>query len=148
MNMSIMMEVHITMNKKILILIPTVLLIIIAVLYALTLIYRNDSINTTDDPVENLINNSLSIQYGNNNIDPNSVFTEEFIDGIDNNHYFYKDKLIPYQITYKHYNLTEIAENEYVVSVHIEDRNGSYIQVIHIIKEHDCYLISDIEYDI
>lgn len=136
------------MSKKKLSLIIITLLIISAFMFASNLSKRKNSITTIDDPIPNLINHSLSIQYGIENIDLNSVFTEEFIDRIDNNSNFYKEKLAPYQITYKNYNLTKIDEKEYVLRVHIEDRNGSYIQVIHVVKEGERYLISNIEYDI
>lgn len=136
------------MNKKKLSLISITFLIIMAFMFASKLNNRKNSITTTDDPISNLINHSLSIQYGIENIELNSVFTEKFIDSIDNNSNFYKEKLAPYQITYKNYNLTKIDKNEYVLSVHIEDKNGSYIQVVHVVKEGERYLISDIEYDI
>jgi hypothetical protein len=57
-------------------------------------------------------------------------------------------KLAPYHIIYRNYNLKEIAENEYVISVHIEDKDGRYIQILNIIKEKEDYRISKIEYDI
>ncbi|MHB8128943.1 MAG: hypothetical protein ACYDEX_08090 [Mobilitalea sp.] len=78
----------------------------------------------------------------------NSVFTNEFIDSIDNKSNFYKKNLAPYKILYKNYKLKKVGENEFVVSVHIDDMNGRYIQVIHLIKSEDVYLISKIEYDI
>ncbi len=136
------------MNRKKFFLIPTALLISIAVLFGARIIHNKDSVSATNDPIEYLINNSLSIQYGIGNIELSSVFTEEFIDNIDRNSHFYKKKLAPYQIIYKNYNLRKVAENEFTVSVHIEDKNGGYIQVIHVIKEGESYLIANIEYDI
>ncbi len=136
------------MRKKIIILIPTAFVIVIIVLSALSLFRRTNPINTTDDPIDKLISNSLSIQYGTGNTNLDSVYTQEFIDGIDNNYNFYKEELAPYQITFKDYTLKATTESDYVVSVHIKDRNGSYIQVVHIIEANDRYLISEIEYDI
>jgi len=139
------------MNKKnpLLIICISLIMIIILVLFGTNIINNKKAISTTDNPMEILINNSLSIQYGNSKIDLKSVFTSEFIDRIEENeNNFYKKKLAPYKILYKNYKLKKVGENEFVVSIHIEDRNGRYIQVIHLIKNEDVYLISDIEYDI
>jgi hypothetical protein len=136
------------MNRRLLILIPTVVLILIVIGFGLRQFSNESSEVGTGDPIENLINNSLSIQYGTENIELKSVFTDELIDYIDTDYNFYKEELGPYQVVYKNFRLKEVAENEYTVSVHIEDKNGRYIQVVHIIKEGECYLISDIEYDI
>jgi hypothetical protein len=104
------------------------------------------NINSNNSPIDTLINNSLSIQYGNSDIDLDKVYTNEFIDSIDNN--FYKEKLAPYKIAFRNYKLRDVRENEFVVSVHIKDKDGKYIQVIHIKQYIDKYLISKIEYDI
>jgi hypothetical protein len=115
----------------------------------LLLFLNNDyqkNIISNNSPIEELINNSLSIQYGNSDMDLDKVFTNEFIDGIDNN--FYKKNLAPYKIVFKNYKLRKVRENEFVVSVHIKDKNGKYIQVIHVKKYEDKYLITNIEYDI
>ncbi len=79
-------------------------------------------------------------------MDLDKVFAYKFIDGIDNN--FYKKKLAPYKIVFRNYKLHEVRENEFVVSVHIKDKNGKYIQVIYVKKQEDRYLITKIEYDI
>ena len=139
------------MNKKKPLLITCILLImiIILVLFSTNIINYKNAVSTTDNPIEILINNSLSIQYGNSKIDLKSVFTSEFIDRIEENeNNFYKKKLAPYKILYKNFKIKKVGENEFVVSVHIDDMNGRYIQVIHLIKNEDVYLISDIEYDI
>jgi hypothetical protein len=136
------------MNRRLLILIPTVVLILIVIGFGLRQFSNESSEVGTGDPIENLINNSLSIQYGTENIELKSVFTDELIDYIDTDYNFYKEELGPYHVVYKNFHLKEVAKNEYTVSVHIEDKNGRYIQVVHIIKEGECYLISDIEYDI
>jgi hypothetical protein len=136
------------MNRKIRLLIPATFLLIIAVLSASSMARDKNSGSASSDPIDHLINNSLSIQYGTDDIDLKSVFTEEFIKNLDQNSNFDKKKLAPYQINYKNYNLREEAANEYVVSVSIEDKDGSYIQVIHITKEEGVYRISRIEYDI
>lgn len=44
--------------------------------------------------------------------------------------------------------LTETDDGELVVAVRVEDQQGSYIQVIHMIKDKTSYLIDNIEYDI
>ncbi len=133
------------MKKKILPII-SILFITAVILFLFFNNYYQKNINSNSSPVEILINNSLSIQYGNSDIDLDKVFTNEFIDGIDNN--FYKKKLAPYKIVFRNYKLREVRENEFVVSVHIKDKNGKYIQVIHIKKNKDKYLITKIEYDI
>ncbi|MDF2907697.1 MAG: hypothetical protein K0R34_3018 [Herbinix sp.] len=136
------------MNRKYLLLISAVFLLIIAILSASSMDRDKNSGLASSDPIDSLINNSLSIQYGTDDIDLKSVFTEEFINNLGQNSNFDKKKLAPYQIIYKNYNLREEAANEYVVSVSIEDKDGSYIQVIHITKEEGVYRISRIEYDI
>lgn len=130
------------------ILIPAILLITIVVLFVPRILQDKEADSTSSDPIERLINHSLSIQYGTDDIDVYSVFTEEFIVNLDQDRYFDKTKLAPYHIIYRNSNLLEIAENEYVVSVHIEDKDGRYIQILHIIKEKENYRISKIEYDI
>jgi hypothetical protein len=142
------MEVKLIMNRKYLLLISAVFLLIIAILSASSMDRDKNSGLASSDPIDSLINNSLSIQYGTDDIDLKSVFTEEFINNLGQNSNFDKKKLAPYQIIYKNYNLREEAANEYVVSVSIEDKDGSYIQVIHITKEEGVYRISRIEYDI
>ena len=112
---------------------------------------EKNTVSTTDDtnnPIEDLIKSSLSIQYGESELALDTVFTDEFIDSIDYDSNFYKKKLAPYKIVATDYKLRKAEDNEYTVSISIEDKNGSYIQIIHFVKQEEGYFISNIEYDI
>lgn len=140
------------MNKKaILFIISLLLILLIALGFIYTNIVNSNNANTTDNnSIKNIVNNSLWIQYSNNNTNIDRVFTNDYIDDIDKSSNFYKKNLAPYKIVDKNYirSLIKVSENEFIVSVQIDDKNGRYIQIIHIIKERDVYLISNIEYDI
>ena len=136
------------MNRMRISLIILIALVAIIIILVWKSSYNNS--NTSEkDPIDKLINSSLSIQYDKRNtIELSSVFTREFIDMIDNSSNFYKFNLAPYKVVFRNYTLNQVGENEFVVSIHIKDKNGRYIQVIHLIKRNDEYLISEIEYDI
>ena len=104
----------------------------------------------TTNQLKCLVSTSLLIQYSNDNTNIDNVFTKDFINNMDKSSNFYKKDLAPYKIIDKGClnSLTKVNENEFTVSVNIEDKRGRYIQIIHIIKLGDVYYISNIEYDI
>lgn len=96
-----------------------------------------------------LINNSLKIQYGIDNTLLADVFTNEFINKISETPKFYKNELNPYKIIETNIDtVKDILSDKFIINVRISDKNGEYIQVLHIIRINGKYLIGEIEYDI
>lgn len=101
-----------------------------------------------EEKIRALVQASLDIQYEHETEDLDSVYTKKFSSNFPD--YYYKDDLGPCKITNYDFmtTLTETEEGELVVAVRVEDKQGSYIQVIHIVKDKSNYLIDYIEYDI
>jgi len=101
-------------------------------------------------PISRIVISSLLVQYSNDKPDINKIYTKDFINSIKNNINFYKEKLASFKFVNKNFlnSLREVKENEFTVRVHIDDKRGRYYQVIHIVKQDDVYLVSNIEYDI
>lgn len=100
-----------------------------------------------DIEIKRLIKVSLDIQYKKKTENLELTFTQEFINNIKDN--FYKKNLSPYIVLDNDFIETLTANNdEFIVSIRIADRKGSYIQVVHIVKNNNMYLIDNIEYDI
>lgn len=96
-----------------------------------------------------LIEKVISIQYGNKDIKEADVFSKEYTDKIPKDQNFYKEQLNPYRILSS--TIEEIkseTEEEFEVYVRIADKEGEYIQVLHIIKINERYFVDNIEYDI
>ncbi len=98
--------------------------------------------------IRDLVKTSLEIQYEHKTEALDLVYTEEFYSNLPD--YYYKDNLGPCEITNYDFmtTLTKTDDGELVVAVRVEDKQGSYIQVIHMIRNESGYLISNIEYDI
>ena len=99
---------------------------------------------------EDLIKEAIKIQYrGGDKKELERIFTSDFIKQIDSNTNFYKKKIF-YSVE-KNFmkSFKELDENQFKVSVSVEDSSGSYIQIITLAKDsNDKYLISNIEFDI
>lgn len=99
--------------------------------------------------INELINNSLKIQYGIDNTLLTDVFTNGFINSISEKPEFYKNELNPYKIIETNLDMVkDILSDNLIINVRISDKNGEYIQVMHIIRTNGKYLIEEIEYDI
>lgn len=101
-----------------------------------------------ENEIRELIYESLDIQYGHKTEDLELVYTKDFLGSIPDG--FYKDALSPYMDANDDFMTTlRTADNgEFVVDVRVEDKQGGYIQIIHIVKDKTNYLIDSIEYDI
>ena len=96
-----------------------------------------------------LIEKVISIQYGNKDIKETDIFSKEYIDKIPKDENFYKDKLNPYRILSSNIEETKSdTEEKFEVCVRIADKEGEYIQVLHMIKINERYFVDNIEYDI
>lgn len=99
--------------------------------------------------VNDLITKSLDIQYGTSNIKLNEVFSNEFINRIQNMQNFYKKELKPYKILSLNYDeIKDVAADNFVVFARINDTKGEYSQTIHFIKKNGVLIINEVEYDI
>jgi hypothetical protein len=96
-----------------------------------------------------LITKSLDIQYGTSNIVLTEVFTNEFVNKIEGISAFYKKELKPYKIiSINYYETKDISAGHLVVYVRVEDTEGEYAQIVHLVKKNGIFAIDDIEYDI
>lgn len=113
-------------------------------------IYGANNQPAENTEIKGLVYGTIEMQYLGSSEDMDKLYTPSFLQTIKSDTKFYKTDLCPYYIVDKNYmnNLKKINENEYTVSVAIEDKKGRYIQVIHIIKQNGNYLIANIEYDI
>lgn len=101
--------------------------------------------------INELINNSLQIQYGISNRALSEVFSSKFISKIQETpNLYYKKELKPYKVL--DINIVENTDNpddRFVAFVRVEDALGStYVQVIQFIIVNGNQVIDDIEYDI
>ncbi len=101
-----------------------------------------------EEAIKSLVTAALDIQYEGKTDGLQSVYTKDFLSALPDN--FYKDSLAPYEI-YNYDYMTTLREEdsgELAVDVRLQDRQSSYIQIIHIVLEDSTYLVSNIEYDI
>ncbi len=124
------------------------LLVNIILLFTLASCGSGESDASREGKIRALVQASIDSQYEHKTEDLGSVYTKEF--SSDFPEYYYKDDLGPCKITNYDFmtTLTETDDGELVVAVRVEDKQGSYIQIIHITKDKTNYLINYIEYDI
>ena len=98
---------------------------------------------------DSLIEKVISIQYGNKEIKETDIFSKGYIDKIPKDQNFYKEQLNPYRILSSNIEETKSeTEEKFEVCVRIADKEGEYIQVLHMIKINERYFVDNIEYDI
>lgn len=101
------------------------------------------------DSINELIDKSLKIQYGSEEIELAEVFTDEYIQSISKSTDFYKKDLAPYKIVAANLDRIDYAlTDNFAINVRVNDKKGDYIQVMHFIKKSGQYFVGDIEYDI
>lgn len=104
--------------------------------------YRNDII------IKQLIVKSIESQYNDEKVNLGQLYTKEFIEKVKNDKTFYKENLRPYKIINIYTIEKNIKKGDYSFGVRISDKNGEYIQIMHVKKINNSFLIFDIEYDI
>lgn len=106
-------------------------------------------LNSLSPDIELLIHDALDVQYGKSNVKLSEVYTEEFISSKDfskTNHKIYAPYIL---FREQHMNVVYTETGDfYSITIHIEDKAGSYFQVIYFEKIDNKYYIKNIEHDI
>ena len=136
-------------RKRQLILAFTIITILLVLLYIQQASKKNDMTTEIDNTsIRSLIYASLNTQYNQDELSLNQIYTDQFIENISDD-IFYKSKLAPYKLLDEDFYEISPSQNSnlLIYSIHIEDRGGTYHQIIHITKQGNHYRISQIEYD-
>lgn len=104
--------------------------------------------NSNENKINSIILKSIEYQYSKKNMNLNEIYTKEFIGKISEDRTFHKEKLQPYKIVDIYTIEKDIKKGKYSIGVRISDKNGDYIQVMHISKVNNSFYIFNIEYDI
>lgn len=105
--------------------------------------------NVKNFELNNVMEKAISIQYGNKDIMKTEVFTKNYLDKISDDQNFYKEQLNPYKIVESNVeDVKSSSDGNLVINVRVNDKNGGYFQVIHMIKTDGRYYVDNIEYDI
>lgn len=125
--------------------------LLVCLVYYINL-HRISSYNSKEKvlTMEQIVNKVIKVQYrGSNEEELKQIFTPNFIASINSTPNFYKKRIF-YKVDKNFMStLQTINQNDYKLSVRVEDLSGSYIQVITLTKDtNGNYLIHKIEYDI